>query len=396
MKIGILGHGLIAWGGGVGLLSMMTHALAAGAPSAEIHIFLPLGEPSKPGLAGFMEQIFNGKRRAVKPVPRTILEAFATIGDGVQLHVIEDGRSPLKAALKREGIGVALPAMSPLPPAIGVPWVGYIYDFQHRYLPEYFDTDEIHRRDLAFEDMTKTAKAVVVNSRKVKSDIGKYIPDATAKIFALPFTPFLAANRLAEEGTGEHRPSAPYFIICNQFWVHKDHRTAFRAFAIIASEHKDVTLMCTGDLNDYRAPEHMPSLIAEIDELGIAVRVKLLGMIAKAEQMRLVRNSLALIQPTLFEGGPGGGAVYDAVALGVPALVSDIEVNREVDCGDVRFFEAGNPEALAQTMRDLLSEGSPPRPNLWQLQEQSKARLVRCGQALLEAVAFVSGTPKGF
>ena len=25
--------------------------------------------------------------------------------------------------------------------------------------------------------------------------------------------------------------SKPYFIICNQFWIHKDHGTAFKAFA---------------------------------------------------------------------------------------------------------------------------------------------------------------------
>ena len=30
---------------------------------------------------------------------------------------------------------------------------------------------------------------------------------------------------------GNETHGADYFIVCNQFWIHKDHATAFRAFA---------------------------------------------------------------------------------------------------------------------------------------------------------------------
>lgn len=39
---------------------------------------------------------------------------------------------------------------------------------------------------------------------------------------------------------------------------------------------------------------------------------------------------MGLIQPSLFEGGPGGFSVYEAIAMGKPILVSDIKVNKEI------------------------------------------------------------------
>ncbi|HXN89016.1 MAG TPA: glycosyltransferase family 1 protein [Methylocella sp.] len=373
MRIGILGHGLITWGGGIGFAALITSALVAAGSGAEIHLFLPLGNDT----------------RTHYPAKEIILDAFASLKDRVTLHVIEDGHYELQVALTAAAIDAALPALSPLPPAIGVPWAGYIYDFQHRYLPVFFTEEEIRQRDTAFLEMATTARAVVVNSKKVKSDISKFIPDATAKVFAMPFAPFLDPNWMLSEDEAAEYASAPYFIICNQFWIHKDHGTAIRAFAKIAKDHPNVNLVCTGYMNDYRAPNHMRALVDEIGRLGIDSRVKLLGVVPKPKQMQLLRNSLALIQPTLFEGGPGGGAVYDAVGLGVPALVSNIEVNQEVDCGDVRFFEAGNPNELAQLMLDLLQGEPLRRPDSDELLKAGTTRLVRCGSVLLEALAFV-------
>jgi glycosyltransferase involved in cell wall biosynthesis len=392
MRIGVLGHGFLNWGGGVGFLCLITHALAATESGAEIHVFLPFERPIKKTFLSLIAEWITGRRSVGQqncPSKEIVLETFAGLEDRVKLHVIEDGHCALSDALQMAAIDAAVPAISPLPPSIKVPWVGYIYDFQHRYLPDYFTEEEIRLRNAAFLDMTTTARALVVNSKKVKSDIGKFIPDATAKVFTLPFAPFVDPNWMLSEDGAAEEPSPPYFIICNQFWIHKDHGTAIRAFAQIAKGHPNVNLVCTGSMDDYRAPDYLRTLLNEIDQLGIGSRVKLLGMVPKSKQMQLLRNSLALIQPTLFEGGPGGGAVYDAVALGVPALVSNIEVNQEADCSDVRFFEAGNPDELARLMRDLLHGEPLRRLDYDELFEAGKARLVRCGSVLLEALAFV-------
>jgi glycosyltransferase involved in cell wall biosynthesis len=135
--------------------------------------------------------------------------------------------------------------------------------------------------------MTTTARAVVVNSKNTESEIRRFIPDATAKVFAMPFAPYLHPAWMSSEDRAAAEPPAP-FIICNQFWIHKDHGTAMRAFAQIAEDYPDVNLMCTGRMNDYRAPDYVRTLLGEIGRLGIGPRVKLLGMLPKAKQMQLL------------------------------------------------------------------------------------------------------------
>lgn len=393
MKVGVLGHGFVTWGGGVGFLAIVTHALVAADPGLEIHVLLPLGRMADRSRVPRALRWLMGRRKAGErrsPADDLVVEAFAGLEDRVGVHVIDYGDDSLRAAVRARSIDALVPAMEPVPTSIPVPWVGYIYDFQHRYLPELFTDEEIRRRDMAFLEMTTTARAVVVNSKKVASDVGAFIPEATAKVFAMPFAPFLDESWTETEESSALVSTSPYFIICNQFWVHKDHKTAIRAFAEVAKDHPQVRLLCTGSLDDHRAPDHTCLLHAEIDALGIGTRVDFLGMLPKSRQLSLVSGALALVQPTLFEGGPGGGAVYDAVGLGVPALVSDIEVNREVDCGDVWFFEAGNPIALAERMREALRRGPVPRPSRAELLAAGQERLARCGAVLLEALDYVS------
>ena len=91
-----------------------------------------------------------------------------------------------------------------------------------------------------------------------------------------------------------------------------------------------------------------------LDTLGISERVHFLGHIPKFDQIGLLKGSIALVQPTLFEGGPGGGATYDAVSLGIPVLLSDIEVNQEIMTPEVYHFHQQNAEDLTQLMQKVL------------------------------------------
>jgi glycosyltransferase involved in cell wall biosynthesis len=64
----------------------------------------------------------------------------------------------------------------------------------------------------------------------------------------------------------------------------------------------------------------------------------------------LIKSSLGLIQPTLYEGGPGGGAAYNAASLGTPIIASDIPVNLELRATNLSFFQAGSSSSLAEKM----------------------------------------------
>jgi glycosyltransferase involved in cell wall biosynthesis len=178
-----------------------------------------------------------------------------------------------------------------------------------------------------------------------------------------------------------------YFIVCNQFWIHKDHPTAIRAFAGFRARGGDpgVALVCTGTVQDYRDPRYPGTIRALIWELGLEGRVHLLGHIPKDDQIALLRGAIAVLQPTWFEGGRGGGAVTDAVALGVPALLSDIAVNLEIVHDGCRFFPKGDPVGLAALMLELAA-AEPARPDRAELVRRAEEGIARLSRALADVI----------
>ena len=148
-----------------------------------------------------------------------------------------------------------------------------------------------------------------------------------------------------------------YFFSPNQFWQHKDHITAIKAMALFYEQYKltDIHLICTGEMHDYRAPGYIQSIQDLVKELQLEGKIHFLGYITKELQLSIMKNAISLVQPTLFEGGPGGGAVYEALAMGIRVVLSDIPVNKEISRSNCLFFEASNPQSLSNKMFEIIS-----------------------------------------
>ncbi len=401
IRIGILGHDFMEWGGGLDFIRMVCASLHATGEPLELHLLLPVRGPRL-----LAQRAVRQARRLVArslgrkgspshaPSLSDITEAVAHTGGTVRIHEIDSGTRALQRAFRRLSLDVLLPVFRPLRLGRDTPWIGYIYDFQHHHLPHFFGERERADRDRDFALMLERAPVVIVNARAVERDAMQFRPDAEARLVALPFSAAPSPAWLTLDVDAVRRRYAiqsPYLIVCNQFWVHKDHGTALEAFAQVSAEHPDLLLVCTGATSDYRNPAHFDELMKLAGERGIRPRLRVLGLIPKADQIALVRGATALVQPTLSEGGPGGGAVYDAVALGVPALVSDIDVNREIDEPNVTFFRTGDPQDLANAIRALLKAGTAPRRAPEELLAAGRERRRRCGQTLLDAIALARG-----
>ncbi len=397
MRIGILATDFITWGGGVDFLRLVVESLLASPRSrdTEFHLLIPDAGPKLAWrrIRGRAKQtvktLFSRKALPLKhaPSPEVILQAFADFRDRITVQHIDIGRRALRQAVKRLKLDVVLPAVHPLGADFPRRWVGYAYDFQHKYLPQHFPPDDLRSRDEHFARMLTQAKSVIVNSHAAATDIAKFVPQATARVFALPFAPAPGDDWLEDRPAvlSRYGITPPYFIISNQFWIHKDHATAFAAFRILAENDPEIALVCTGSTVDGRSPEYFPGLTAELERWGLKHRVHILGLIPKRDQIELLKNACAVIQPTLFEGGPGGGAVYNAVSLDVPAIVSDIPVNREVEGTAIDFFPAGDASALAAKMKARLLAPHARAP-IKDLIATGQRRREACGAVLWDAI----------
>lgn len=395
MRIGILTSGLVHWSGGLDFLCSLINSLLAApaAAEAELVVLLPTLPPKRWSKAHFkvmegrIKRFFRGGAAATSPSLDNVRERLSAFGPRIRIHEIRSDADAHADACRELRLDVVLPSMrsAAYGPSCGV--AGYLYDFQHRYLPGLFSKVERLRRDRRFRELVTGVPVVIVNARCVARDIASFIPEATARVFTLPFTPAARPEWLpaVADVNSRYGLTGRYFIICNQFWAHKDHGTAFRAFARIAAQHPDVRLVCTGSHADSRLPDYFPGLQADLHRRGIADRVAILGLIPKRDQIELLKNSVALIQPTLFEGGPGGGAAYDAIGLDVPVIASDIPVNLEIDCGQVDFFPAGDDEALSERLRMALRREHRRRDDQALLASATE-KTRRCGEVIWEAL----------
>ncbi|MCR4745153.1 MAG: glycosyltransferase [Lachnospiraceae bacterium] len=187
----------------------------------------------------------------------------------------------------------------------------------------------------------------------------KFYSDARCEIKVQPFAPVLNLEYAVTDNIDLKKYNLPekYFIICNQFWQHKNHITAFRAMLkMIREGNEDVYMVCTGHKDDYRLKSFNRRLREWLDENELMDKIIFTGYIPKLDQIEMMKNSIALVQPTLFEGDPGGCAVYDAVSMGIRVILSDIDVNLELDgTEDCYFFRKKDSDDLYRKMMEISS-----------------------------------------
>jgi glycosyltransferase involved in cell wall biosynthesis len=402
LKIGIVGDGFIKWSGGLDFLRTVVASLDATSVPIEFHFLVPGTGPRATFKRADMmfrntAKTLLGRQSAASGAPSRadLHSAIQSFDVPVELHDIDIGLTALERQARYLSLDVLLPSFYPLPFEDELPWLGYIYDFQHRYLPHLFTDKERQQRDLAFGSMLSQARGIIVNAQEVAADIDKFHPGTKASIFPLPFSTAPSKKWLNldyNEAINKYGLKNKYFIICNQFWKHKDHATAFDAFYefFVRFDHHDIDLVCTGSTSDYRSIDYFNFLIEKLKHRQIVERVHILGMVPKNDQIALMRGAIALIQPTLMEGGPGGGAVYDAVALGIPAIISDIPVNREIEGEElVSLFQTGDPSSLADRMQYSLKNCCKNKTTTKKLIDRGIQRRQQCGDVLLNAIDHV-------
>lgn len=279
------------------------------------------------------------------------------------------------------------------------PWMGYIFDFQHKYLPHFFSEKEREGRDESFQKLTDTAGSVIVNCRSVADDILKFIPKTKSKIFALPFSPIPKMEWLEygrkdiEDIRKKYNLPEKYFVVANQFWIHKSHITAFEALSLLRKKGlaKDIHIVCTGKEYDSRFPDYFENLKKETEKLGVSGNIHFLGYVPKNDQIKIMMGSLAIIQPTLFEGGPGGGSVFDGISMRIPCIVSDIAPNKEMNEKNLFFFTAGSSADLAEIVRKFLETKNKLKlPSKEELIANREKKLDGLGNVLLEAISYAT------
>lgn len=377
MRVLVPLHGFVAWTGGLAFARFVVAALLAASAQHRIALTIAVPRPGAVqrlrdtaiaamlGARGWMHG--SGMPRGV--ARGAVLGAAAWLEDPSFARMdCDDTAGAVAQAASAGRFDAVFPSLQPLPDC-GASRVGYLFDFQHRYLPELFSARQRRNRDHRFSRLAASSDALVVNSRAARDDAVAFLGASSERVLAMPFTPYAMPDWFVadvDEVRARFGLAGRFLLVCNQFWVHKDHLTAIRALAVLhrSPAFADLQLVMTGATHDHRDPTYLRRLRAEIALHALDRHVHIPGHIAKADQIALMRGCELVLQPTRFEGGPGGGSVYEAVGLGVRSVVSDIPVNREIDHPSVSFFRTGDPDDLAGAIgRTLVQPWSTPAAN---------------------------------
>ena len=234
---------------------------------------------------------------------------------------------------------------------LDIPAIAWIPDFQHRELPQLFSRTAWWKRELGFRAQIAAGRTIMLSSGDARDACERHYPSTIGRThlvrFAVPSAgrPDAAAIHSAREAHGLPKR---YFYMPNQFWQHKNHLLVIEAVALLKQAGHPIVVAASGKQLDPYRPDHFARVTARIAAADITDQFRLLGLIAYEHVAPLMSGSVALLNPSLFEGW--STTVEEARALQVPWVLSDLAVHRELASGWARLFDRTNARSLADAL----------------------------------------------
>ena len=233
----------------------------------------------------------------------------------------------------------------------------WIPDFQEEYFPQYFEIEILEKRRKMRAILSKQNKSMVVfSSQNALNDFKQYHgPEIKAKTkvlqFANPDKWEFDVNFTQKTLKRYNLKSHDFFICPNQMWEHKNHIVVLEALREGLKIKQNLKVVFCGKEHDPRNPLFADGLKLMGKDLVDNGSVYFLGYLPKNEQMCLINESIALIQPSKFEGW--STTIEDGIAFGKQIIASDLLVNQEQLTDKGLYFNPNDYKELSRILLNL-------------------------------------------
>lgn len=226
-------------------------------------------------------------------------------------------------------------------------------DFQFRHLPEVFSEQELLERSRQWKYVAQRADGILAISQAVASDALESDPQVEERLFVCGFPPVFPKSILGaspEQTRMKYDLPEEFFLVCNQFFKHKDHLIVLQALRQLLDNGQSIPVVAfTGRPHDYRNPNAFSDLLQFVNVHKLHQYCRFLGVVPREDQIALIRASQVVIHPSRFEGR--GAIVEEAFVLGTQVICSDLPVHRELRAPGTLFFSVGDVAELARLMQ---------------------------------------------
>ncbi len=247
------------------------------------------------------------------------------------------------------------------PVHIDVPYILTIFDLQHRlqpWFPEVSANGQWEWREAIWADGIRRAAIVTVGSPEAKQQLCHFygVPPGNVKVLPFP-TPQKAIDLATgksqmpemQDVRSKYGIKNDFLYYPAQFWPHKNHVNLIHALRVLKDRGRDVSLVLTGA--DHGNQPHVEKAARE---LGLADQVHFCGFVPYEDVLTFYREAIALSYVSLF--GPENLPPLEAMALGCPVLLSDIEGAEALHDGIPLMVDPLNPESIADAVERVRSD----------------------------------------
>jgi len=227
-----------------------------------------------------------------------------------------------------------------------------VNDLIHRFYPD--THGGLKARGMAFlvPAAIRRADRVITISAATADDLVRELGTPREKIDVVPLGVGTTVREAVAPATGLRERfelgDRPIALSVSAKRPHKNLPRLLEALALIPAERRPV-LVVPG-----YGTFHDDALAADVQRLGIAGDVRMLGWVDDAELEGLYAEAAVFVFPSLYEGF--GLPVLEAMARGVPVACSDRGSLREVAGDAARVFDPEQPRAIAAAMEEILAD----------------------------------------
>lgn len=239
--------------------------------------------------------------------------------------------------------------------------VYWIPDFQEKYYPEYFSKEDIESRNLFQRKIATNDNLIVFSSNNALKDFNKYYPENKCTKHVYQFSVFhpdissISTNNILDK----YNIRSKYFYCPNQFWQHKNQLTVLEAIKQILNKNKEIRVVFSGKESDVRNQDHIDKIKSFVEKENLTDNVKFLGFIPREDQIIILKNAIAVIQPSLFEGW--STVVEDCKLQNQYMILSNLLVHQEQMEENVSFFDPNDATQLGDLMVNLWNNNPVPK-----------------------------------
>ncbi len=243
------------------------------------------------------------------------------------------------------------PSQDSLSYQLPVKSIGTIHDLMHIYEPFFPEVKSKFRyfvREHRFRNIAHECSAVLVDSEVGKRHVVESYRVSGRTIFPLPYVcpGYLKELDVRKDFDSHYQLPKKFLFYPAQFWAHKNHKRLLDAIKSLSLRYKDIALVMSGGFN-----HEYSNLVAQAKELNISHMVYFVGHVPDSDMRGFYERARALVMPTFF--GPTNIPPLEAIAVGCPALVSNIYGMPEQLGNAAMYFDPNSVESIATSIAKI-------------------------------------------